>query len=506
MRQRKYDLIIKNARILDGTGKPELHGDIAVSNGRIDAIGNLSNGAAKEIDAQGAIACPGFIDVHTHAENILTLPQAENFLRMGVTTLVTGNCGSSAQSIDQFLKEAVAKGAGVNMATLIGHNTVRSRAMGGSHNRPPTTAEMEQMKRLVREGLSQGAFGLSTGLIYVPGTYSNTEEVVQLASACTEFKALYVSHMRNEGAGIHGALDELFEVARHNKIGAQISHIKLSGPSMWGKAKEILDKIDKAREEGLRIYQDQYLYTASSTGISTLIPSEFREGGREQFRQRINDPEIRRQIGEQMKKNLERRGAADYSYAVIASYARDRRLVGKNLPEAAKIAKGGDTLDHQIELVIEIEASGGASGVFHGMSEPDVRTFMSHPRTMIASDSGVRRMSEGVPHPRGYGNNARALHKYVREEKRLELSEAVRKMTSLPAEAFGIPQRGRILEGYWADIAIFHPDRVVERTTYDRPHQFSEGFLAVLVNGKEAVVKDRCLNARAGMAVRRQAL
>jgi N-acyl-D-amino-acid deacylase len=457
------------------------------------------------VDLRGQIAAPGFIDVHTHAENVLSLPEAENFARMGVTTIVTGNCGTSAPDVAAFLKEIDTKGASVNVATLVGHNTVRSAAMGGSFNRPPTPEELEKMRAAVAEGMRAGAVGLSTGLIYLPGSFSKTAEIVELAKAAAAHGGLYASHMRNEGARIEEALEELFTVAREARIPAEVSHIKLSGNANWGRADRVLALIDRARAEGLRITQDQYMYTASSTGIgSNLIPDWAREGGRDDYRKRLNDPAAKARIIAEMREALAKRGAKDYAYAVIASYRADRRLNGKSLPEAAKLARGSDSLEDQIELVLEIEANGGAGGVFHGMSEEDLRDFLRHPNTMIASDAGVRRLGEDVPHPRGYGNNARLLARYVRDEKLLALQEGVRRMTALPAESFGFKDRGRLRPGMRADIAVFDLAAVKDPSTFSDPHHYAEGFTHVLVNGKFVLRDGRHTGQKPGRAVRRE--
>ncbi|MCS6861348.1 MAG: amidohydrolase family protein, partial [Abditibacteriales bacterium] len=308
--------------------------------------------------------------------------------------------------------------------------------------------------------------------------------------------------IRGEGTTILNALDELFRIAREAKIRAQISHIKLSGKAAWGRADEVLAAIEKARADGLDITQDQYVYTASSTGISQLIPARARVGGREKFVERLSDPDEKAKIVAQMKENLQRSGRDSYAYAVIASYRADPSLNGKNIAEAAKVKRGSDSLDDQIELILEIEKTGGASGVFHGINEDDLQKFLQHPNTMIASDSGVRGFGEGVPHPRGYGNNARVLARYVRELKLLRLEEAIRRMTSLPATTFRLKDRGVLREGAWADLVIFDPQKVQDLATFNDPHHYATGILHVFVNGV-AVVKDgEHTGARPGKALR----
>jgi N-acyl-D-amino-acid deacylase len=497
-----YDLVIRNGRVIDGTGNPAYFADVAVKDGRIVVIGKVSGIATTEVDAKGLVVAPGFIDVHTHAENVVSNPRAENFVRMGVTTIVTGNCGGSALNVAGFFQRIEETKVSVNVATLIGHNTVRSNAMGGSVNRPPTDEELAKMKSLVEQAMKDGAVGISTGLIYLPGVFAKTEEIIELAKVASAYNGIYASHIRGEGTTILNSLNELFRIAREAKIRAEISHVKLSGKAAWGRTNEVIVAIEKARAEGLDVTQDQYVYTASSTGISQLIPASAREGGRAKLAERINNPDEKAKIVAQMKENLQRGGRDSYEYAVIASYRADKSLNGKNIAEAAKIKRGSDSLDDQIELILEIEKTGGASGVFHGINEDDLQKLLQHPNTMIASDSGVRGLGEDVPHPRGYGNNARVLARYVRELKLLRLEDAIRRMTSLPATTFRLKERGVLREGVWADIVVFDPEKIQDVATFNDPHHYATGIVHVFVNGV-AVVKDgEHTDAKPGSAVR----
>jgi N-acyl-D-amino-acid deacylase len=309
--------------------------------------------------------------------------------------------------------------------------------------------------------------------------------------------------MRYENTRILDALEELTTTARDAKIRAEVSHLKLSGPSAWGRADEIIAYLNRARAEGLAITHDQYAYTASSTGIATLIGAEFREGGGRRYRERLADPAIKARMIQEMKQSIAKGQRGDYTYAVVASFKADTRLNGKNIPEAAKLLRGSATLDDQIETILDIEARGGAQGVFHGMNEADLQKFMAQPFTMIASDSGVRKIGDGVPHPRGYGNNARVLARYVRELKVLSLEEAVRKMTSLPAETFRLNGRGELKPGAMADVVVFDPARVADPSTYNDPHHYATGFSHVIVNGVP-VIRDAALTtARPGTPVKR---
>lgn len=499
----EYDLIVRHGQIIDGTGSPAFAGDVAVKNGHIAAVGKIEGTAVREIDAHGLVVAPGFIDVHTHAEEILSMPRAENFLRMGVTTLVLGNCGTSVIKVGDFFRELEEKKISPNVATLVGHGSVRRRAMGGSFDRPPTAKEMEAMKGLVDQAMKDGAVGLSTGLIYQPGTFAKTDELIELAKVASAYGGIYTSHMRHEDKRINESLKEIFRIAREANIRAEISHIKLSGPSSWGRASKVLKLIERERAKGLQITQDMYAYTASSTDLEQLIPSQALEGGK--FSERISDPAQKAKFIRQMKAELRERKSPDYSYAVIASYKRDKSLNGLNVAQAAKKMRGADSLDDQIETIFEIQKHGGAAGVFHGMSEEDLQSFMRQTNTMIASDSSVRKMGEGVPHPRGYGNNARVLARYVRELKVLTLPDAIRKMTLLPARTFQFAQRGEIHPGYWADLVVLDPEKVQDNGTFEDPHHYATGFNYVLVNGVIVVENDHETDARPGMILRHQA-
>lgn len=499
-----YDLVIRGGRVLDGLGHPAVAADVALRADRVVMVGNIPGQGRREIDAAGRVVAPGFIDVHTHSEDIAELPTGENFLRMGVTTIVSGNCGGSKLDIGAYFQEIARTGVALNVATFIGHNTVRGQVMGGSFARPPTADELEKMRGLVERGMRDGAVGLSTGLIYLPGTFAKTDEIVALAQVASTYGGIYASHMRYENNRIREALDEVMTIAREAHIPAEISHLKLSGPNAWGRTDEIAAFLDGARAGGLAITQDQYAYTASSTGIgSNLIEAEFREGSAQRYRERLADPAIKARMVAAMKDSIAKGKRGDYTYAVIASFKADPRLNGKTVPQAAKLLRGADTLDDQIETILDIEARGGAQGVFHGMSETDLQKFLVLPQTMIASDSGPREFGKAVPHPRGYGNNARVLGRYVRELKVLPLEEAVRKMTSLPAKTFHLKDRGELKPGAIADIVIFDPEKVSDPSTFDDPHHYAVGFTDIIVNGTPVIRGGELTAARPGRPVKR---
>lgn len=502
LRAAQFDLLICNALVADGTGAPLVKGSVAVKGDRIVAVGEVEGAATTVLDAGGRVAAPGFIDVHTHSERIARLPAVENFVRMGVTTIVTGNCGGSRVDVAKFFDELAQAKVAINVATLIGHNSVRKEAMGGNFNRPPTAEELEKMRVLVAQAMREGAVGLSTGLIYVPGTFAKTEEIIELAKVAAEHRGIYVSHMRAETVKIFDAIEELCRIAREAKIPAEVSHLKLSSPAAWGKSAEVLAALDAARASGLTITHDAYAYTASSTGLAQLIPDEAREGTREDYRARLANPGEKAKILAEMAKTRERQGRKDYSYAVVAKCEADPSLSGKTIAEAAKLRLGSDSLDAQIELILDLEAKGGASGVYHNMSEPDLQAFLRHPLTMIASDGGPTIPSADVPHPRSYGNNARVLGRYVRELKVLTLEDAVRRMTSLPAQTFRLADRGVLKAGACADIVIFDPAKVNDPSTFDDPHRYAEGFTEVIVNGAVVLRDGAMTGTRGGAAVR----
>ncbi len=496
-----YDFVLRGGLVIDGSGAPAITADVAVKDRRIARVGEVPPNSGPELDARGLVVAPGFIDVHTHAEGIVDHPRGENFLRMGVTTLVLGNCGNSVEDVGALFARLEKGGMSPNVATLYGHGTLRRLAMGGSFDREPTEAELDAMRGLVERAMHDGAVGLSTGLVYVPGTFSRTEEIVELARVAAARGGLYATHQRSEGDQIFESLEEVIRVGREADIRVQLSHIKLAGQNNWGRAEEVLARLQQARAEGVQITQDLYAYTASSTRIGQLIPAAAREGGPEALARRLDDPEQKAAIVAQMKTAVARRGG-NYAYAVIASYRRDRALEGLSIPEAAKKRRGSDSLDDQIALIFEIERNGGAQGVFHSMSEEDVRVFLRDPHTMIACDSGIRVLGAGMPHPRGYGNNARVLGRYVREARVIGLEEAVRRMSSLPAEVFRFHERGLVREGYWADLTVFDPATVRDHSEFHDPHHFSTGFRLVLVNGEKVVENDSHTGARPGQVLR----
>jgi N-acyl-D-amino-acid deacylase len=496
------DILIKNGKIIDGTGNSWYYGDIAVKGDRIIKTGqHLNFSAAKTIDASDLIVAPGFIDVHTHIEgDEVKQPTADNFIYDGVTTVVAGNCGASNVDIAKYFSFIDSLKLSVNVATLIGHNDVRKTVMGRA-NRDATPDEMLQMEGIVDKAMQDGAVGLSTGLIYIPGTYTKTPEIVALAKVAAKYNGIYASHMRDEGDSVTYAIEEALTIGREAKIPVEISHFKLSGQQNWGRSKETVPMIEAARKEGIEVTIDQYPYTASSTSISTLVPDEILADGQDSIKARLQRPGIKKYVINSMMERLKKRKLKHFSYAVVANHTADTSYNGKSI-EQINLMKGRKHKAKEEALtVIDLMINGGASAVFHGMSEEDVKRIMQYPFNMFASDASIRVLNAGVPHPRGYGTNARVLSKYVREEKVISLEEAIRRMTSLPAQKFRLKDRGLLKEGMAADIVIFNADEVKDVSTFEKPHAYSKGFHYVIVNGVITVENEKHNGSRAGKAL-----
>lgn len=520
-----YDTIIRNGRVVDGTGNAWYYANVAVQGDRIAAIGDLYGvGARTTIDAEGRVVAPGFIDVHTHAdEGVLEQPTADNFIRNGVTTIVSGNCGGSVRDVREYLDRVDAEGTAVNVATLYGHGTIL-RQLKENVKGELTPEQIEKGRGIMRQAMLDGAVGMSTGLIYTPGTWSSTEEIVEFQKVAGAHRGIYATHMRSEGQEILSAIDEALRIGREAESRVQISHFKMPADAAktMGGSDVSLGRVYRARAEGQEVWIDQYPYTASSTGMTSLFPDWVRENGDEKAREALEDPATLRRFLDDMEENQYRkRMREDMSFAVIASCRPYPELNGYNLKEAAQIFKlkaerGAEvdwkaipesewpavTREEQYLALVDIYRKGGASGVFHTMPEDQVRNIMRSPLVAVASDSGIRKFGEGHPHPRGYGSNARVLGVYVREEKVIGLEDAVRKMTSLPAQAFRFDDRGLLRPGYKADIVVFDPETVRENSTFDAPHAYSTGFDVVMVNGTTVVWKDMVTGELPGKAIR----
>jgi N-acyl-D-amino-acid deacylase len=501
----RYDIAIVGGMVIDGTGSPARRADVAIEGGRITAIGKVSPGdASAVIQAVGLTTAPGFIDVHTHADDLAKHPGAENFVRMGVTTIVAGNCGTSAIDVGEALAEIEERGASLNFATLVGHNTVRSAVMG-SANRLPSISELEKMRSLVWRAMTDGAVGFSTGLQYVPGTYAAIPELIILAKIAGNAGGVYASHMRNEGTALEESIDETIRVGEAAGCRIQLSHLKVDSPSRWGASEAALALIDAARKKGVAIAADQYAYTAASSTLGIRFPSWVLEGGENRMAERLKDPATWTKVKEEMRGLLAERGLADLSFAVVASHRADPSLNGLSMKKVAAKLEGTDSTDAQLEAARRMMLNGGASMVYHFMSDADVERIMRHPVVGFASDSGILSPAEGTPHPRGYGNTVRVLGEYVRRRRVISLAEAIRKMTSLPAAHFGFAERGTLAVGKFADITVFDPATVQDTATFERPHGFAGGLPYVLVNGVLVVRNGEHTGAKPGQVLRHRA-
>src|SRR5688572_15824667 len=500
--QSACDILMKNGKIIDGTGNNWYYGDIAVKDGKIIGTGRqLNYSSATTINASGLVVAPGFIDVHTHIEDDEAKdPLAQSFIYDGVTTTITGNCGLSNTDIGKYLSFIDSLKLSINVATLIGHNDVRKAVMGRV-NRDATPAEQQQMDAIVDKAMKDGAVGLSTGLIYIPGTYTKTPEIISLAKVAAKYNAVYATHMRDEGDSIIQAIQEALTIGREAKIPVEISHFKLSGQQNWGRSKETISLIKQAREDGIEVTIDQYPYTASSTSISTLIPDEILADGQDSITARLQRPEIKKYVISEMQRKLKKRKLKHFSYAVVAFHKADTTYNGKSIEEINLLKGRKHKAKAEAETVMDIMIAGGASAVFHGMGEEDVKRIMQYPFNMFASDASIRILNAGMPHPRGYGTNARVLGKYVREEKVISLEEAIRRMTSLPAQKFQLHDRGLLREGHAADIVIFDEKEVKDISTFEKPHAYSKGFHYVIVNGQITVDNEKHTGIRAGKAL-----
>jgi dihydroorotase/N-acyl-D-amino-acid deacylase len=496
----KYDLLIRGGRVVDGAGNPWVYGDIGIRGDSIVAIGRLAPDSARRvIDATGRVVAPGFIDIHTHARGgIFNDPMAQNYIRQGVTTLMEGNDGGSPIPLAPFFEKLHAAGIGVNFGSFAGQGSIRQQAMG-LVDRAATAEEMTQMKALLEQAMKDGAFGMSTGLFYVPGNYTPTAEVVELAKVAARMGGMHISHMRDEAANVLESVRETIRIGEEGGLPTQVTHHKIIGKMNWGRSKETLALIEAARERGVDTTIDAYPYTASSTGTAALFPQWSLEGGAKQLLARLSDQAVRARIKAAIvDRILNDRGGGDAKNVVMASCRFDASLDGKSLSEVS-VARGRTPgAEDAAETAIEIQQKGGCSAVYHAISEEDVERVLAYPFTMIGSDGGITRFGHGAPHPRSYGTFARVLGRYVRERRVLTLEQAIHKMSGLPAARLGLYDRGLIRPGMKADVVVFDPARVRDRSDFPKPHQYAEGFEWVLVNGLPVIEGGQLGSARPG--------
>ncbi|TAK14311.1 MAG: D-aminoacylase [Acidobacteria bacterium] len=493
------DIGIINARLINGVPGIAGAANVGVRNGRIEMVdAAVARGARLVIDAGGQVVAPGFIDAHSHGLETLGRPDirdAKALLAQGVTTIVGNPDGSGPVDLAKQAADLEANGGiGVNVALLIGHGSVRSAVMGGA-NRAPTADELERMRALVRKGVADGAFGLSSGLFYTPGRFATTEEVIDLAKAAG---GVYMSHIRDEGdyaQGVVASVDEVIRIADEAKVVGIVSHMKALGPDNWGRSKDLIAHIDAARRRGVRVWADQYPYEASSTGLGAAVLPD--AGAAASIREALADPAKKAKLLADAKENIRRRGGA-HSIQIASGRGAAPEMNGKRLDDIA--GSHGVTPE---QMAVDIVLAGGASIVSFNMSEDDIRAIMRQPWTMTSSDGALSLPGPSVPHPRNNGAFARKLGVYVRERKVLSLEEAVRSMTSLPAQVFGFKDRGELRTGAIADIVVFDPATIVDHATYERPHQLSTGVSWVIVNGVVEWRNGQPTGARAGVVLKR---
>ena len=504
--QPRFDLVITGGTVIDGTGAARYRADVAITGDRVSLISRNPiprERATRVVDATGRIVAPGFIDLHAHLEPLPQLPGARSAVTQGVTTALGGPDGSSPWPLARYMAARDSGGIGINVAYLVGHNTVRREVMGTA-NRAPTGTELARMRAMIARGMGEGAFGISTGLLYVPGTYS-TNEVVALSQAAADSGGIYTSHLRAEGLGLLQGVGEAIEIGRRARIPVVLTHHKAVGRQMWGKSVLTLALLDSARRAGVDVMADVYPYTATHTGIGVLIPSWALADGDTAFARRITDPVLKDSITRGIVFNiLNDRGGGDLRRVQFSRVSWDESLEGKTLFDWAERRTLAPTPENGAALVIEAQSKGGANAIYHVLDEADVRRIMSHPHVVIASDGRLSTPGEGHPHPRAYGTFPRVLGHYVRDERVLTLEQGVHKMTGMPAARLGLKDRGVLRDGVAADIVVFDADRVGDRATFAAPHQYAVGIDAVIVNGVPAVMGGRYLDVRPGRVLRRR--
>jgi len=529
-----YDLLITNGRIVDGSGRPGYRADVAVQGDRIVRIGNLQRAKAKRvIDARGLVVAPGFIDMLGQSETyVLIDPRVMSKVMMGVTTEITGEGDSIApmserlikeqedflrrfdlkidwRTLDEYFKRLEKQGAGVNLGTFVGATQVRAHVIGFD-NRPPTPAELEQMKQLVADAMKDGALGLSTSLQYVPARFAKTDEIVELAKVARQYGGIYATHQRSEANALDESLKEVFEIAQQAKIPVEIWHLKTAYKKNWGRMPEVLRRISDARARGLDVTADVYPYIAGSTSLSACLPPWALEGGTEKMLERLRDASIRQKLKTEITTDskdweniyLGSGGAAGVLIGSVVNRELEA-MQGKRVQQIAE-EQGREPLDALFDLILADHGQTGA--IYFMMSENDLLAAMKAPFVSFCTDSGARAtdgpLSGSKSHPRGWGSYPRILGKYVREEKILTLEKAVQKMTGMPAARVGLKDRGLLREGMFADIAIFDPTTVIDRATFEVPNQYPEGVAYVIVNGQLSVDGGKRTAALAGRPLR----
>jgi len=494
------DVVIENATIYDGSGQPGVLGHVAFRDGRIVSVGpDAVPDAAWRLEGTGLIVAPGFIDLHTHSDGQVTDPALRscvNYLMQGCTTSVTGNCGSGPTDVGTYYDKIDAAGAGTNVAHLLPQGSLRSRVVGTVDQRA-TAEELTEMRRLTEKAMQEGAWGMSTGLIYVPSVYADTAELIELAKVVSRGQGIYASHIRGEGGELLAAVTEAIRIGREAGLPAHISHLKASGKANWGTLRVAMDLVEQARKSGLHVTADQYPYTASSTSLeATLFPTWARSGGTQQLIQRLDDAATATKIQEYVEQNLEGRDGGEGIFLARCSSRPD--WIGKNVSQIAK-AEGKSSW----EIADYLIRNGGAAVVNFAMSEDDVRIAMQADWVATASDGRAYLPGPDRPHPRNYGTFPRKIGHYALREQVLSLEQAIRSSSGLPAEILGLKERGFLKPGYAADVIVFDPKTFIDVATFEQPHQYSQGLRHVFVNGVLAVYNGQPTGALAGRALRK---
>ena len=499
----RFDVLIRHGRVLDGSGNPWIRADVGIRGDRIVAVGDLGDATATTVIAADSFyVAPGFIDTHSHAGETLeraTMSGAQQLLAQGLTTVFVNPDGGGRVDLAAQRAAFDKAGLGVNVAQMIGHGAVRGAVLGMA-DRAPTPDELKKMEALVQKGFDDGAFGFSSGPFYAPGSYSRTDELVDLTRIAAKYHAPYQSHIRDESdytIGLLAAVEEVITIAREAHTRGIVTHVKALGPDVWGFSAAIVQRVDRARDEGVEVFADQYPYEASSTSLAAaLVPRWAQAGGTAAFRARIADATQRAKIVPEMRENLARRGGA--ARIQIANYGPDSTLDGKTLAQIA-MARNADAVESALSLL----AKSDASIVSFNMLDEDINRLMQQPWTMTSSDGALIPFGAGMPHPRGNGAFSRKIRKYVVEDQVVTLPAAIRSMTSLPATVFNLPDRGVLRPGAFADVVVFDLAKVRDKATYQKPHQMAEGMVDVLVNGRFAVRDGQFTAAHDGHVLRR---
>ena len=504
-------VVFAGGMLYSGDDQPPVRADVGVRDDRIAAVGDLGEAAAElRLDVTGLAVAPGFVDIHSHAlrsnpdrSGIYRWPDAENLIRQGVTSVIGGPDGTSPLPIADDLAALEAAPASVNFGTFVGQGSIRKRVVG-EEDRPATAQEITAMRGEVAAAMRAGAFGLSTGLLYAPGSFTPTEEVIELASVAAEFGGIYISHMRNEGRGVLESVAETIRIGEEAGLPVQITHHKVMGSAMRDRSVDTLALVDAAIARGLDVSLDQYPYTASSTGLTAVFPRWSLNGNAAARRARMDDPGERARLREEIADTLvnERSGRDPAADTVLADCAWDPELNGLNLAQVLERHSQPVTVENAAELIMDLQYAGGCSVVYHAMSEGDVERIMRYPGTMVASDGGIMVPGQGTPHPRNYGAFARVLGEYVRERGVLPLHTAVHKMTRLPADRIGLTDRGRLAVGAVADIVAFDAETVTDHATFADPHRYAEGVYHVFVAGRAVLLDGRMTGERPGRILR----